>query len=253
MKKRTVKMIAAAAVIGGIGGIIACREKIWGFFASLHSWQKEVDRIRERYSTDRKHEILFYGASNFAMWDQMEDDMADYRVQNHAFGGSKDTDLVKFADQILYPYDPAVVFFQTGSNDYVMMKGTDEEKAAKCMAYKKQMFHTFHEKLPDAKFVIMSGLLLPGRTQYLDMTLRINRELKELAETEEWLYYVDAEALTYDGKTLDKSLFREDMIHLNHEGELRWYREYIEPQIRELIEKYGLEGLRKCGDREMQI
>ena len=25
-------MIAAAAVIGGIGGIIACREKIWGFF-----------------------------------------------------------------------------------------------------------------------------------------------------------------------------------------------------------------------------
>ena len=69
--------------------------------------------------------------------------MADYRVQNHAFGGSKDTDLVKFADQILYPYDPAVVFFQTGSNDYVMMKGTDEEKAAKCMAYKKQMFHTF--------------------------------------------------------------------------------------------------------------
>ena len=253
MKKRTVKMIAAAAVIGGIGGMIAYREKIMEFLASLHSWQKEVDRIREKYSTDRKHEILFYGASNFAMWDQMEEDMAEYKVQNHAFGGSMDTDLVKFADQILYPYDPAVVYFQTGSNDYVMMKGTDEEKVAKCMAYKKQMFRTFHEKLPDAKFVIMSGLLLPGRTQYLDMTLRINRELKELAETEEWLYYVDAEALTYDGKTLDKSLFREDMIHLNHEGELRWYREYIEPQIRELIEKYGLEGLRKCGDREKQI
>lgn len=220
-------------------------EKILSFLSSRHSWERDVDKIREKYSTDRKREILFYGASNFALWDRMEEDMKDYRVQNHAFGGSMDPDLVKFAERILYPYEPSIVFFQTGSNDYVLLTGTEEEKVSKCMDYKKKMFCRFHSTLPDAKFVIMSGLLLPGRKQYLHMTQLINQKLQDWALTEEWLYYVDAEALTYDGSTLDTGLFRKDMIHLNHEGQLKWYWEYIEPAVRGLIEKYGLDYLRK--------
>lgn len=30
---------------------------------------------------------------------------------------------------------PAIVFFQTGSNDYVSLKGTAAEKVAACMDY----------------------------------------------------------------------------------------------------------------------
>ena len=112
------------------------------------------------YSDVRKGEIIFYGASNFARWGTLDEDMSEYKVQNHAFGGSTDVELVGYAPELLFPYEPAVVFFQTGSNDYVQQEGTDEEKIAKCMNYKKAMFADFHEKMPDAKFVIMSGLLL---------------------------------------------------------------------------------------------
>ncbi|GAB2843975.1 hypothetical protein GCM10022221_49100 [Actinocorallia aurea] len=51
-------------------------------------------------------------------------------VQNHGFGGSTDRDLVQYADRLLHPFAPAIAAFQTGSNDYVGLTGTDEEMAA---------------------------------------------------------------------------------------------------------------------------
>lgn len=84
----------------------------------------------------------------------------------------------------------------------------------------------------------------PGRSKYIDMTQKINDELKKYAETKEYIYFVDAEKLTYDGKNLDETLFREDKIHLNHEGELRWYREFIRPAIENVIQEYQLEVLK---------
>ena len=54
--------------------------------------------------------------------------------------------------------------------------GKKEGKTEKCMEYKRQMFDAFHKQMPDAKFVIMSGLLLPGRAECLDLTLTINEK-----------------------------------------------------------------------------
>ena len=76
---------------------------------------------------------------------------------------------------------------------------TDEEKIEKCMQNKRQMFQEFHEQLPDAHFVIMSGLLLPGRAQYLSLTRRINQELSSLCDKTDYMTFVDAEKMTVDG------------------------------------------------------
>ncbi len=77
---------------------------------------------------------------------------------------------------------PAIVFFQTGSNDYVSLKGTAAEKVAACMDYKKQMFAEIHKQLPVAKLVVMSSLLLPCRSEYRELTEEINRALAALCE-----------------------------------------------------------------------
>jgi hypothetical protein len=141
-------LILAVLVLGGFGFV--------GPFRGL-----AVQRIAWKYDEARRPgEIIFYGASNFAQWESMEDDFAEYKVQNHGFGGSTDKDLVHYADKILYPYVPNIVIFQTGSNDYVQAEGSDSEKVAACMAYKEEMFSLFHEKMPDAIFIVMSGLLV---------------------------------------------------------------------------------------------
>jgi lysophospholipase L1-like esterase len=211
----------------------------WGPFKSLFKgYGDEVAAIEKKYDAKiHKGEIIFYGASNFRLWKEMENDLSPYPVQNHGFGGSTDKMLVQFADRMLYSYDPKLVFFQTGSNDYVVISGTDEQKIKDCMDYKRKMFDTFHTELPEAKFVVMSGLLLPGRSEYTALTQEINRELEALCAERDYMFFVDASAMTYDGNRFRTELFISDGIHLNHEGQLLWAENYILPQLTALWEE----------------
>ena len=211
----------------------------WGPFKNLF-WNQEVRRVKKSYPyEDNQAGIVFYGASNFRLWTEMNNDLSEYFIVNAGFGGSTDKLLVRYADQLLYPYHPQVVFFQTGSNDYVEMEGTDEEKIVACMKYKKEMFDKFHQELPEAKFVIMSGLLLPGRREYTSLTLKVNQELENYANLFDYIDYVDANDLTYDGKEdYQEDLFLDDGIHLNRSGQMLWCKNYIRLEIEKLIEKY---------------
>lgn len=228
--------IALLAVLTGLA--VTGYEIGWGPFGGLFKgWESEVKAIEQRYDAKtRQGEIVFYGASNFRLWKEMETDLAPYPVQNHGFGGCTDHDLVQYADRILYPYAPKIVFFQTGSNDYVNLSGTEEEKVAKCMAYKREMFAAFHAALPGAQFVVMSGLLLPGRAQYAEMTKAINRQLAALCDESDYMTFVNAEAMTFDGTSYRTDLFIDDQIHLNHDGQLLWCSEYSKPVLQQLWE-----------------
>lgn len=185
-------------------------------------------------------DTIFYGASNFWYWRTMEEDLAPYAVENHAFGGSADKDLYFWAPYILYPYNPCIVFFQTGSNDYVQSEAeTDELKVQEAMEFKKKMFAEFHEKLPEAKFVVLSGLLLPGRAEYVDMTLDINDQLKAFCEENEYMYFLDTEAISYDreaGAFVEDvdTLFIEDGIHLTPASRIEWAKNWILPCLEAL-------------------
>ncbi|MGN1025947.1 MAG: GDSL-type esterase/lipase family protein [Faecousia sp.] len=245
--KICIAVLGGALILVMIGLILTGLYVGWGPFTFLQ-FDKQEKAILEKYpSNQRQGEIIFYGASNFRLWTQMENDLADFKVQNHGFGGSTDKDLVQRADKLLYSYNPRIVVFQTGSNDYVGLPGSDDEKVEACMAYKREMFSQFHERLPEAKFVIMSGLLLPGRSQYTELTQRINGELARLCEKTDYLYFADASAMTFNGETYSEELFIEDGIHLNHEGQLRWCREYIRPILEWMTEECELDYLRKEG------
>ena len=246
--KKSVKIagisIASLALACLLGLIITGAQIGWGPFAYLYSWDKEVNPIAEKYdASERQGEIIFYGASNFRLWTDMEDDLSEYKVQNHAFGGSTDKLLVEYADKLLYPYNPSIVFFQTGSNDYVSLSGTDEEKVKACMEYKKQMFDTFHEKCPNAKFVVMSGLLLPGRSEYRGLTQMVNDELEKYCNSKEYMYFVDSEDMTYQNGEYREDLFIKDGIHLNHTGQLLWRDEYIKPALDRVIKENNLSNV----------
>lgn len=210
----------------------------WGPFKGAF-WNQEVKRIGKSYPhEENQNGIVFYGASNFRLWKEMDEDLPEYKVVNSGFGGSTDKLMVEYADKLLYPYNPEIVFFQTGSNDYVEISGSDEEKISTCMEYKKQMFTAFHEKMSDAEFVVMSGILLPGRSEFTDLTIKINAALKDYCESQSYITFVDASEMTYNGTDYRKDLFIKDGIHLNHTGQLKWRDEYIKPAIETLIETH---------------
>lgn len=242
-KKITLICVAAAAVIGAttIHGLYTAGINFAGPLKDLG-----IKKITKSYDpAERSGEIIFYGASNFTRWKTMEEDIPEYKVQNHGFGGSDDQDLMDYAGELLYPYAPKIVVFQTGSNDYVHAEGTDAEKIQFCMERKKQMFETFHEKLPDAQFIVLSGLLLPGRSEYLEMTQEVNRQLEELCAETDYLTYVDAEELTYKDGVFDESLFVKDGIHLTDAARRIWAEKYILPALDAAVTEMGADDLRR--------
>lgn len=204
----------------------------WGPFRFLAFDKREKEIIEIYDAAERKNEIIFYGASNFRLWKEMDEDMLPFIVQNHGFGGSADEDLMERADTLLYPYEPAIVVFQTGSNDYAKLSGTPEEIAQQVIEQKKVMFTTFHDKLPDTKFVVISGILMPGRSQYDDTVKSVNQFLREYCEEVEYMYFVDAESMTIDetGNHI-ADMFIEDGIHLTHDTRVKWANEYIKPVL----------------------
>ncbi len=177
-----------------------------------------VSQVDNRYNERPKGEIVFYGASNFRLWTTMEEDMAPYKVQNHGLGGATDSELMKYADILLYPYEPSVVFIQTGSNDNAAGLSVDE-----IIENKDKMYTEFHKRLPNTTFIVMSGLPLPGRAEYWDDINNLNRRLKEYCENHENMEFIDATGVMLDADgNMRPDYFIEDQIHLNEKGHEAW-------------------------------
>jgi len=199
---------------------------LWG----RPEWNHEVVRlVEETYPPENNQgNIICYGPSNMTFWYSLEKDMLPYCAQNHGLGGCIDEDLMNYAPRLLYPYNPKVVIFQTGSND--IANGIPLETI---LENKKRMYGMFLENLPEAKFIVCSGLPLPGRPQYWEATVETNALLKGMCEATDRLFYLDASDammgdageeryLAYDGRYFRPDLYRVDKIHLNKKGHDVW-------------------------------
>ncbi|MDR3276503.1 MAG: GDSL-type esterase/lipase family protein [Treponema sp.] len=175
-------------------------------------------RINRQYRNRPMGEIIFYGASNFTLWKDLEQDMLPFIVQNHGFGGSTDNDMMKYADQGLYSYQPQIVVFQSGSNDFVIGMTLEE-----VYANKTKMYTTFREHLPGAVFVVLSMLPLPGRAGHWADSDRVNAFLRDYCDTHERMIFVDAtgDLMTPQGG-FRPELYVKDGIHLNRDGRDIW-------------------------------
>ena len=47
----------------------------------------------------------------------LAEDFPDHQVINRGFGGSEIRDATHFADRIIIPYEPSMVFLRSGGND----------------------------------------------------------------------------------------------------------------------------------------
>lgn len=236
MKKKT-KIITVISVVTAAVAVITM---LIVFFVSGYVYymgpfkQLAIEKIRWNYPTERAGEIIFYGPSNFARWWTMEEDMAacGYTVQNHAFGGSTDRELIEQADYLVYPYAPRAIFIQTGSNDYA-----EGLTLADVKANKTELYGALSVNLPDTAVFVMGGLPLPGRSEFRARTAEVNAFVAEYCAEHENFYYGDSDSviLGADGQPVPE-YFESDGIHLNAVGHDAWT-----PLMISLLEAAGIE------------
>ena len=202
---------------------------------------EQVVSLIERTDPVTEGDLVFYGPSNICFWYSLEEDMKPWKAHNHGIGGCIDPEMIAYAPRLLYPWKPAAVFFQTGSND--IASGIPLEAI---LANKRKMYALFLENMPESKLIICSGLPLPGRTQFWDATVRTNGLLRDMCGETDRLYFMDAtdvmltfagpeELRTSDGRYFNPDLYRIDRIHLNKKGHDIWTG-----KMKEMLLKLGI-------------
>lgn len=179
-------------------------------------WEKEISAFEasDRTNPPPKHGLLFIGSSMIRKWTSLAKDYPGQPVINRGFGGSEVLDSTHFADRIVFPYEPKMIFFRAGGND--IAAGRSPEKV---FADYKEFVATVHAKLPDTDIVFLSWTATPLRWAQHDKEETYNKSVREFTAQTPHTKYCDMADMVMDkdGKPRPE-LFEPDRLHFNAEG-----------------------------------
>jgi lysophospholipase L1-like esterase len=180
-------------------------------------WEKEIEGIEKRDAANppHKHAMLFIGSSFIRIWKTLPQDFPEHPVINHGFGGSEVIDSTHFANRLIFPYDPAMVFIFGGSND--IHAGMKADEVAKDY---EDFYRTVHAKLPNTMIAFISLRPCPSRWAERDEDKKYDDLVKQfIADNPDHQAYIDTWDVSLDANgNARRDLFQKDMLHLNAEG-----------------------------------
>lgn len=189
-------------------------------------YEKEFSRFNEenKKGIDTTNLVVFIGSSTFTMWNNLQSYFPSSNLLNRGFGGSKLTDVINYADQILYPYKPKQVVLYEGDNDLGSGIKPDD-----LLSDLKVFVRMTEIKLPGVPIVLLSVKYSPKRHKNKDKITEFNSKMKDFVSTKPQLKYVDIASITLneDG-TYKRELFLADSLHVN-QACYKKYAKKIEP------------------------
>ena len=88
------------------------------------------------------------GSSSFTKWTDVQDYFPGYTIINRGFGGSTLPDVIRYAGQVIYPYQPKEIVIYCGEND---VASSDTVTAQIVFERFKQLFGMIRTNLPKQK------------------------------------------------------------------------------------------------------
>ena len=186
---------------------------------SAKDWEKDIAALEAKAEKAEfaKGGYLFVGSSSIRMWD-LTKSFPKLATINHGFGGSELSDSIQFAERIVIPFEPKVVFLYAGDND--VSNGKSAEVVSKD-------FQTFaakiHEALPKTQIVFLPIKPSVSRWKLWPEMAKANLEILDLTKKAEHLHYLDTVTpmMGADGKPMP-DLFKDDGLHMNKKGYALW-------------------------------
>lgn len=163
--------------------------------------------------------VLFVGSSSIAKWQDVGDYFPDQKVLNRGFGGSQFSDLIYYADRVIYPYKPSKIFIYEGDNDVgAGDKPKDILKEAKKL--RKMIAKNLGKEVP---VIFISPKPSVARWNLQEQYLETNALLKKFADKKAYTEYADVwyPALDENGMVF-KHIFVQDNLHMNADGYKIW-------------------------------
>lgn len=194
------------------------------FWDEIQAFKKE-DSVK----MPPKNAILFVGSSSFRKWTDVQDYFPGYTIINRGFGGSILPDVIRYENDIIFPYKPKQVLIYCGDND---LASSDTVSAQTVYKRFVTLFTDIRKHLPNASIGFVSIKPSPSRAQLMPKMAAANALIKKFLSTKKNTAYIDVyhKMLQPDGKPIGR-LFLEDSLHMTPAGYKIWQQQ-IKPVLR---------------------
>lgn len=191
----------------------------------------DIQRFKKADSTQQpaKNGILFVGSSSFTKWTDVQQYFPAYPIINRGFGGSSLPDVIRYADAIIFPYQPKQVVVYCGDND---LAASDTVSAATVAARFQQLFQLIRSRMPKVEIDYVSIKPSPSRAHLMPKMIAANRQIHAFLQTQKRAAFIDVftPMLNKDGQPRAE-LFIEDRLHMNATGYAIWQKA-IQPYLK---------------------
>ena len=182
-------------------------------------WEKDIAALEAKAAKAEyaRGGYLFVGSSSIRMWD-LKKSFPELATINHGFGGSELSDSIQYANRIVIPFQPKVVFLYAGDND--IGNGKSAEVVVKDFV---TFAATLRAALPETQVVFLPIKPSLKRWALWPEMKKANSEIEMFTRTMAHLHYLDTVTpmLGADGKPMAE-LFKSDGLHMTEKGYVLW-------------------------------
>ena len=196
----------------------------------LPPFYQDIQKFKQQDSLSfpPRKAILFIGSSSFTNWKDVQDYFSTHSIVNRAFGGSSLPDVVRYVNDIVFPYQPKQIIIYCGEND---LAGNDSVSAEIVFNRFKQFFLFIRSRLPNVSIGYVSMKASPSRERLWPKMREGNLLIKNYLKTKKQTVFIDVyyKMFNKNGKVMQE-IFIKDNLHMNAKGYAIWQK-IIEPYL----------------------
>lgn len=211
-------------------GMVALALSLWLQQSKEPPFYQDIQKFvaADRKNPPAKGQILFVGSSSFTKWTDVQTYFPKHKILNRGFGGSTLLDVIRYQDQIIYPYKPSEIVIYCGEND---VAAGDKPDAYVVYDRFKTLYKGIRKHMPRTPVVFVSLKPSPSRWALRWKMISVNGWIREQAMSDPGLTFVDVWEAMLDADRRPKTdIFLDDNLHMNAKGYKIWQK-LIEPTL----------------------
>ncbi len=201
-----------------------------GLFAKAQPFANEIAAFKKQDSLSfpGTGKILLVGSSSFTLWKDVQQYFPEHPIINRGFGGSSLTDLIRYAPDIIFPYEPKQIIIYCGENDFAGDTSLYPSQVAQRFFDLFNLIRARDKKVPIAYISMKPS---PSRQHLMARFNVANVMIKNFLAKKKRTAYIDVYKAMLEENGLPKDeIFLADKLHMNAEGYKIW-KKIIEPYL----------------------
>ncbi|MBO9728544.1 MAG: endonuclease/exonuclease/phosphatase family protein [Chitinophaga sp.] len=195
---------------------ITYAQQQYPYYSDIQAFKRQ-DSVNKPTGND----ILFIGSSSFTYWQDVNNYFPGHHIINRGFGGSNLLDLIHYANDVIFAYQPKQIVIYCGENDLA----SDTVKAPQLLKRFQALFSMIRNKMPEVPVTYISIKPSPSRARLIPEMRKSNKAIQQFLAKQPHTSFVDVFPLMFDAHGAIKAdIFKADQLHMTPSGYRIWQK-----------------------------